>query len=421
MATDNWNESESTSLMLMPVMDLAVAKQRLSQFQEFVHGYLVEGEDFGTIPGTDKPTLLKPGADKLCELYGLADDYEIVQRTEDWNAIPILFDYEIKCMLRSKRDGSLVATGMGSCNSYESKYRWRKAQRVCPQCGKDSIIKGKEEYGGGWLCYAKKGGCGAKFRDNDPSIMEQTVGQVPNEDIPTLKNTILKMGKKRAKIDATLSATRSSGLFTQDMEDISTEPQTAKPSTNGFISREQLGALVALARDFSVPGEAISAYMREHHGIAAARLIPAQPESVYEDVVRFVENYGKIKRPEAAREEAHTEPRPEPEPGEPANQAEAVAEKLPEPASAPEQPTGAELFPPAGAKKAETASEPVEYATNFKKLFAIGRAIWPEKSEERLHEVLKQKWNIDSAKKIPKTLFPEIEKYLQGGLTKVRS
>jgi hypothetical protein len=203
--------------LIGPVMDVAMARERLMQFQQFVKEYLVENEDFGVIPGTPKPTLLKPGADKLCELYGLADDYEVTQRTEDFEKG--LFDYEVKCVLMSKGGGFLVSTGLGSCNSYEKKYRWRDAQRLCPNCGKDSIIKGKAEYGGGWLCFAKKGGCGAKFPEADPGIVNQTVGKVHNDDVADLKNTILKMAKKRAKVDATLSATRSSGLFTQDTED----------------------------------------------------------------------------------------------------------------------------------------------------------------------------------------------------------
>ena len=34
----------------------------------------------------------------------------------------------------------------------------------CPKCGKtDSVIKGKPEFGGGWLCYSKKNGCGEKW------------------------------------------------------------------------------------------------------------------------------------------------------------------------------------------------------------------------------------------------------------------
>jgi hypothetical protein len=203
--------------LIAPVMNVAVAKERLVQLQQFVKEYLVDGEDFGTIPGTPKPTLYKPGADKLCELYGLADEYTVTQRTEDFDRG--LFDYEVKCTLLRKPDMTLVSSGLGSCNSYETKYRWRDSKRLCPTCGKDAIVKGKAEYGGGWICFAKKGGCGGKFANNDTNITGQIVGRVQNEDIADLKNTILKMGKKRAKVDAVLSATRSSGLFTQDMED----------------------------------------------------------------------------------------------------------------------------------------------------------------------------------------------------------
>jgi hypothetical protein len=223
--------------VLQPVMSLQLAKQRLAEFQGFVKEYLREGEDFGTIPGTPKPTLYKPGADKLCELYGLSDSYEIVDKTEDFDAS--LFDYTIKCVLTRIRTQLPISTGLGSCNSYEGKYRWREAQRKCPKCGKEAIIKGKEEYGGGWLCFAKKGGCGAKFADTDQSIIEQAVGRIENDDIATLKNTILKMAKKRAKIDATLAATRSSGIFTQDIEDITTDAPS--PPSKPKIAKGPVG------------------------------------------------------------------------------------------------------------------------------------------------------------------------------------
>jgi hypothetical protein len=129
-----------------------------------------------------------------------------------------LFDYEYRCIL--KRGDRIVTSGMGCCSSYESRYRWRESSRKCPQCGKEAIIRGKEEYGGGWLCFKKKGGCGYKFMDSDPSIVSQETGKVLNSDPADLKNTIMKMAKKRAKIDATLAATGSSGIFTQDMEDM---------------------------------------------------------------------------------------------------------------------------------------------------------------------------------------------------------
>jgi hypothetical protein len=228
--------SPASALAIAPVMDLATAKKRLYEFQEFVQSYMKEGEDYGTIPGTPKPTLYKPGADKLCELYGLSDSYRILDKTEDFDKG--LFDYNIECTIVSRRDGTLVSTGLGSCNSYEGKYRWRDLQRVCPVCGKSAIIKGKQEYGGGWLCFKKKDGCGYKFADGDQTIEGQAAGKVQNEDIATLKNTILKMAKKRAKIDATLAATRSSGIFTQDMDDISHPQDFDEPHVSARRSEE---------------------------------------------------------------------------------------------------------------------------------------------------------------------------------------
>jgi hypothetical protein len=214
---------------LNPVMNLTTAMQRLAEFQQFVKSYLVEDEDYGVIPGTKKRTLLKPGADKLCDIYGLADTYpeDRIKRTIDWHSDPPLFDYEVTCVLKTKSSGNVVGEGMGSCSSWEAKYRYRDSQRKCPACGKDAIIKGKEEYGGGWLCFRKKGGCGMKFGDKDPQMTDQIIGRIANPDIIDQKNTVLKMAKKRAKIDAVIGVTRSSGIFTQDMEDI------AAPETNG--------------------------------------------------------------------------------------------------------------------------------------------------------------------------------------------
>ncbi len=227
---------------LMPVMDLKLAKQRLNELQDFCGSYLQEshdggndGGDYGIIPGAGKKkNLLKSGADKLCDVYGLADRYVILSKIENFDTG--LFDYSIQCELYRKTDEMFVGSGLGSCSSRESKYWWRQAQRECPQCGKEAIIKGKVEYGGGWVCFKKKGGCGATFGDNDPEIIDQKVGRVINEDVADQKNTVLKMAKKRAKIDAVIGVTRSSGLFTQDLDehrdaDVD-EPKTATTTTN---------------------------------------------------------------------------------------------------------------------------------------------------------------------------------------------
>ena len=198
--------------------------KRLRDLQEFVHDAMVEGEDFGKIPGIEKPTLLKPGAEKLAEIYGLTIEPTVTHRLEDWERG--FFNYEFRVVLRSRRTGDIIGVGCGSCNSKEATFRWRDARRKCPACGAKAIVKGREEYGGGWLCFAKKGGCGAKFQAGDVAIEGQQVGRVENDDIYSVVNTILKRAEKRAVVDAVLRVTRSSALFTQDLEEM--DPETVK-------------------------------------------------------------------------------------------------------------------------------------------------------------------------------------------------
>jgi hypothetical protein len=207
---------------LAPAASLAQLRDRYQIFNQFVKDTLHPGVDFQIIPGTDKPSLVKPGAEKLAALFGLSARFSSVTRIEDWTGEEHggepLFYYVYNCEL--SRGDLFVASCDGSCNSREKKYRYRNADRVCPNCNKPTIIKGKEEYGGGWICFAKKGGCGAKFKDSDPKIASQQVGQVINPDIADVINTIQKMAQKRAFVGAVLIATNASEYFTQDIEDM---------------------------------------------------------------------------------------------------------------------------------------------------------------------------------------------------------
>jgi hypothetical protein len=115
------------------------------------------------------------------------------------------------------------------CTTREKKYAVRKQERVCPECGKPAVIKGKAEYGGGWLCFKKKDGCGAKWSDGNPAIEGQSVGEVENPDLPDLWNTVVKMAEKRARVDAVLAVTGASALFTQDVEDTPAPEPTPAP------------------------------------------------------------------------------------------------------------------------------------------------------------------------------------------------
>lgn len=212
------DSSPVTDAMALPD-EFEVRKQfeAVAAFQKLVRSHLIQGHDFGTIPGTNKPTLLKPGAEKIAKLMKLADIYEVITEVEDFDKP--LFAYKIRCKLVFTPTGTTLAEGLGECNSYESKYRYREGKRACPECREEAIIKGKAEYGGGWLCWAKQGGCGSKWPDGAEVIEGQKTDKVLNEDIFSQVNTILKMAKKRALVDAALSVGRLSDIFTQDIED----------------------------------------------------------------------------------------------------------------------------------------------------------------------------------------------------------
>jgi len=232
----------------MPALSLDQAIGRRDALVRFVQELMVRDTDYGVIPGTPKPTLLKPGAERLCSFFGLTPDFEVVKEVEDWTGEEPLFYYRYKCRLL--RDGRVVGDGEGSCNSREGKYRWRESKRVCPECGQPAIIKGREEYGGGWLCFQKKGGCGAKFSAGDSAIEGQQLGRVPNPDIFDQVNTIQKMAQKRAFISATLIAVNASEFFSQDLDDMQPIGQQAPPPP--AVDTELIASLraeLATARD----------------------------------------------------------------------------------------------------------------------------------------------------------------------------
>jgi hypothetical protein len=185
--------------------------------QTVMKSVMKEDVHYGIVPGSKKPSLYKPGAEKLCMVFRLRPEF-IIERENLPNGHR---EYEITCNLYSIASGILVGQGVGCCSTMASKYRYRNAGRTCPLCkAEDTIIKGKEEYGGGWVCFARKGGCGKKWVDDDPAIIDQHPGKVEHPDPADYYNTIKKMSKKSAMIDAVLTATAASDIFTQDVEDM---------------------------------------------------------------------------------------------------------------------------------------------------------------------------------------------------------
>lgn len=281
---------------LMPAMAIEQAKERARLLKEFISLQMNEGTDYGVIPGTEKKdgepgkkVLLKPGAEKLSTLFAIRPRFTDVQAVEDWTGADhggeVFFYYRAKCSLWRGED--FICDADGSCNSMEKKYRYRQASRTCPVCKATAIIKGREEYGGGWLCYGKKGGCGAKFENGDAMIEGQEIGLVLNPDIADLTNTILKMAQKRALIAAILIAANASEYFTQDIEE-DEEGDKRQPvkaerpmqSTGSKWPREMI--------------ETVAGMVEAKHDNEAINILnasPLKPGDKIEDVMRYIQMY----------------------------------------------------------------------------------------------------------------------------------
>lgn len=191
------------------------AVDRMNTLTLFVKQTLRNQLDYGEIPGCGKkPVLFKPGAEKIASLFGFYVNLERLEAIKDFtgkefNGEPF-FSFEYMATLKN-RQGDIVTQCVGSCNSWEDKYRWRKAERVCPKCGESAILKSKKD--GSWFCWAKKGGCGSQFPKGDQSIESQQVGKVPNERIFDQVNTIDKMAQKRAFVGAVILGANASNYF----------------------------------------------------------------------------------------------------------------------------------------------------------------------------------------------------------------
>lgn len=156
---------------------------KIQQFQKVVQGALSADHDYGAVfPGSSKPSLLKPGAEKILMLLGLASEYEIIEKIQDYEEG--FFAYTVRCILT--KGGQVITEGLGHCNSKEKKY------------------------------------------DSD------------KQDKYMLGNTCLKMAKKRAQVDAALTVGSLSNIFTQDLEDMVQFNQNERVQTMNQADAENI-------------------------------------------------------------------------------------------------------------------------------------------------------------------------------------
>lgn len=202
------------------------AKQFDDDMCRFIDTVLISGVDYGVIPHCNKPTLLKSGAEKIMNYLGLIARTEVVNRVEDYNNA--FFSYEAKVFLIDY-NGVVKGEGVGICNSREGRY-------------------------------AKQNGY-------------------------AVQNTVLKMTKKRALVDAALNVGNLSARFTQDVEDMNLGPEqpsvgksveelrsnnntsTSAPKTERPASQKQIYFLETLMGQHGTTVDAMNKYVSQQYGI----------------------------------------------------------------------------------------------------------------------------------------------------------
>lgn len=287
----------------MPILSVEKAVERKDMMNQFINKVLKEGDDYGKMPGESradaKKVLFKPGAEKLCSIFGMAPQYLEDKIVEDWTGAEHggepLFYYSYRCQLM--RGDRFMGEAIGSANSWEVKYRYRWVNEdvIESMIDPDQMMT-EENYKAALARYPSRGGKTAKFEPDfaidkrtpegekyghppeywdqftaaggAKRVMQRELGKrkyngwevvinqrlyrIPNPDAPDVINTLQKMAQKRALVAAVLVVTNCSDAFTQDLEDAEpthgqeahTAPQSDLPADEPMlILPEELSAL----------------------------------------------------------------------------------------------------------------------------------------------------------------------------------
>lgn len=178
-------------------MSLLEMKEQMRVLDELLKHVMKKDVHYGTIPGTKKPTLYKPGAEKITASFRLVPRSIV----EDLSG-PDFFRYRVRVEL-TNREGVPLGEGIGECSTLEEKYMWRAAV-----CDEEFAATGEDRKR---VKYAKGQG-GSVY----------TVKQI-RTNAADIANTVLKMADKRAYIAVVLKTTAASDVFDQDLEDLPPE------------------------------------------------------------------------------------------------------------------------------------------------------------------------------------------------------
>lgn len=225
-------ENNNAVLAVAPEQKGALeVREQVNQIQYLMRNVLQKGTHYDTIKGCGpKPVLLQPGAEKIAYMFHFVPTYE-VQR-EDFGNGHRSYDVTCKLTYRDEQGAErVVGYGMGECSTLESKYRYRNEWNN-----------------------------GQKHR-------------IENPDIADVWNTVMKMAKKRAFVDAVKSTTAASDIFTQDIEDMPAYLFGQQPAAQPVVQpapapapQPKKSELTAETREFMRDA---SAHYAKTHGITA--------------------------------------------------------------------------------------------------------------------------------------------------------
>lgn len=185
-------------------------REHVNLVQEVMRAVMKENTHYGIIPGCKQPSLYKAGSEVLLTTFRIAVSIEV----EDLST-PDCIRYRVRTIGTHQQSGIVVGEGIGECSSDEEKYKWRK-------CWNKEEFEGTPE--------TRRRVKFSKFGK------DQQVRTEPAD----VANTVLKMAKKRAQIDLTLTATAASDIFTQDVEDIPEElRQAVEPTPEELVARRK--------------------------------------------------------------------------------------------------------------------------------------------------------------------------------------
>jgi len=221
MSTELAVMEQSSQVALRDTYEYSVQEitDKVAKVRQVAASVMKDGTHYGTIPGTQKPTLYKARAEILSLTFRLAPRYEGERQPIDLGNGHR--EYIVRCDLYHVQTGAFFGSGIGSCSTMESKYRYRPGPREStgqPVPREYWNLRQTEPE----RALALIGGKGhAVGKDENGTWMIMLQGEtIENPNIADCYNTVLKIAGKRAYVDAILKSTAASEVYTQDLEDM---------------------------------------------------------------------------------------------------------------------------------------------------------------------------------------------------------